>query len=250
MGRPLPPAPELGAVPAGGAARVVRVSRWAGSRRGPSRRAWVGSIGVHVAVLATLALGALQRPPELPELIVYRVELFSPPPAEEGPPEPEVSVPELSRVIDVQPDPAPIPQPQPRPVPPPPVDRPPEPVEEAPPPRGPDPDPNTPLPGENLDYVTPGEEFPFPEYLENIVRQAQRYFRWRGTRGLSAEVYFVIRRDGSVQDIRILRSSGNVSFDIQAEGAIEAASRARAFGPLPSGYQADALPVAIEFQPQ
>jgi hypothetical protein len=42
--------------------------------------------------------------------------------------------------------------------------------------------------------------------------------------------------------------SGSFSFDLEAQGAIEAASGA--FGPLPEGYVNDVLPVSFFFDPQ
>ena len=98
---------------------------------------------------------------------------------------------------------------------------------------------------------TPGLEFPYPEYLRNIV--AQVYRRWnrpRGNAALRAEVSFLIRRDGSVHDIRFKVPSGNFSFDLSAQGAIEAAANASAFGPLPDGWETDVLPIVFYFTPR
>ena len=47
-----------------------------------------------------------------------------------------------------------------------------------------------------------GDAFPYPEYLENIIRQLNRYFRWTGA-DLTAQVGFEIQRDGSVKAIRV-----------------------------------------------
>ena len=97
---------------------------------------------------------------------------------------------------------------------------------------------------------TEGVEFPFPEYLRNIVRQIYR--RWQRPGGnvkLSAEVLFFIRRDGSVSDIQFTKRSGNFAFDLEAEGAVEAAANSGAFGPLPDGFPSDILPVTFFFNP-
>ena len=95
-----------------------------------------------------------------------------------------------------------------------------------------------------------GIEFPFPGYLNNIVRQIALKFNPRNPAArLKAEVRFLIRRDGSVADITFVRRSGNFSFDLEAQGAVEAASTARAFGPLPTGFADDALPVVFSFDP-
>ena len=95
-----------------------------------------------------------------------------------------------------------------------------------------------------------GIEFPFPGYLNNIVRQIALKFRPRNPAArLKAEVRFLIHRDGSVSDLTFVRRSGNFSFDLEAQGAVEAASSARAFGPLPTGFSDDVLPVVFSFDP-
>jgi hypothetical protein len=53
-----------------------------------------------------------------------------------------------------------------------------------------------------------------------------------------------------VADIRISTRSGNFEFDQEAMGAIEAAARADAFGPLPDGFPDDVLPVIFSFDPR
>jgi periplasmic protein TonB len=95
-----------------------------------------------------------------------------------------------------------------------------------------------------------GIEFPFPGYLNNIVRQIAVRFKPRNPAArLKAEVRFLIHRDGSVSGIEYIRRSGNFSFDLEASGAVEAASSARAFGPLPDGFPDDVLPVVFAFDP-
>ena len=56
-----------------------------------------------------------------------------------------------------------------------------------------------------------------------------------GQQSSFAEFSFLILRDGSVRDIRFVTRSGNFAFDLDAQGAIEAAGNAKAFGPLPDG---------------
>ena len=93
----------------------------------------------------------------------------------------------------------------------------------------------------------PGVECPTPDYCNNIVRQIDRYFRSPSPG--DAEVYFVINRDGSVTGLRLLSSTGNASFRFAVLEAVEQAGRNQAFGPLPSAYQADQLPVSFFFRP-
>jgi len=96
-----------------------------------------------------------------------------------------------------------------------------------------------------------GIEFPFPGYLNNIVRQIALKFKPRNPAArLRAEVRFLIHRDGSVSDLSFIRRSGNFSFDLEAQGAVEAASSMRAFGPLPAGFPDDVLPVVFSFDPE
>jgi outer membrane biosynthesis protein TonB len=97
---------------------------------------------------------------------------------------------------------------------------------------------------------TEGMNFPFPEYLNNVVRQIQLRFKPRGAGNLVTEVVFFIRRDGSVQDLQIQKRSGSLAFDLEAQGAVEAVSAARAFGPLPAGWGDDVLKVIFTFEPR
>jgi protein TonB len=94
---------------------------------------------------------------------------------------------------------------------------------------------------------TEGIDFPFPGYLQNIVRQIALDFRPRNPGALRAEVFFLIRRDGSVTGFRFVQRSGNYAFDLEAEAAIEAA--ASRFGPLPGAFGDDILPVSFSFDP-
>ncbi len=111
-----------------------------------------------------------------------------------------------------------------------------------------------PIGGRGTDVATvqtEGIEFPFPVYLNNIVRQIALRFQPpdAGAR-LKAEVMFLIHRSGSVSNLRFITRSGSYPFDLEAQGAVEAAAAARAFGPLPEGFADDVLPVVFSFDPQ
>jgi protein TonB len=97
---------------------------------------------------------------------------------------------------------------------------------------------------------TEGIEFPYPGYLNNIVRQIALRFD-PSDRGptLRAEVMFLLHRDGSISNLRFVKRSGVYGFDLEAQGSIEAAAGARAFGPLPAGFTDDVLPVIFSFDP-
>jgi periplasmic protein TonB len=111
-----------------------------------------------------------------------------------------------------------------------------------------------PVGGKGTDVATvrsDGIEFPFPGYLNNIVRQIALNFKPRNPDArLKAEVRFLIHRDGSVSDLTFIRRSGNFSFDLEAQGAVESAASARRFGPLPDGFSDDVLPVVFSFDPE
>jgi periplasmic protein TonB len=117
---------------------------------------------------------------------------------------------------------------------------------------------NQPLPGEKpstgndpLTVSTEGVDFPFPEYTQNIIVQVGR--RWQRpfqATPLTAEIGFLIHRDGSISDIQFLQRSGNFAFDLEAQGAIEEAGRFKAFGALPDGWRADVLFIRFYFTGQ
>jgi outer membrane biosynthesis protein TonB len=96
---------------------------------------------------------------------------------------------------------------------------------------------------------TEGVEFTDQAYLNNIVRQIAVRFKPRNPGALRAEVFFIVRRDGSVGEFRFLTKSNVYAFDLEAQGAVEAAGSARAFGRLPDSYMNDFLPVIFSFDP-
>jgi len=94
---------------------------------------------------------------------------------------------------------------------------------------------------------TEGIDFPYPLYLQNIVRQIALNFPAQSA-SLTAEVRFLVHRDGTVSDVSLVRRSGNFRFDFDARGAVEAA--APRFGRLPDGFRDDVLPVLFSFDPR
>ncbi|HEY3288155.1 MAG TPA: TonB C-terminal domain-containing protein [Gemmatimonadaceae bacterium] len=97
---------------------------------------------------------------------------------------------------------------------------------------------------------TEGIDFPFPGYLQNIVRQVRLNFAPTDKSMRTAEVFFFIRRDGSMAGFRFLQKSGSYSFDLECQGAVEAAAAAKAWGPLPTQFMDDVLPVIFRFDPK
>ena len=210
----------------------------------------LGTLTIHAGALA-LVLVVVRPPKLLPP--AYAVELVAAPapapkqrlaPAATPTPPPEPVAPPRTVTPKVKAAPVPPPKTPPKAV---------EPQQQEKAPRTSS--PATPLPSETpstgtdvATVKTPGLAFPYPEYLRNIVNQVYR--RW-GTPSvaLQAEISFLILRDGSVRDIRFVTRSGNFSFDLDAQGAVEAAGTAKDFGPLPDGWGADVLPVTFYFQP-
>lgn len=200
-----------------------------------------GTVVIHAGALVALLLSVASAPKPSPPM--YAVELVAAP-ASSAPARPAET-----RSTPVAP-PAPVVKPKPAPV-----------KSAAPEKRVAKPrqaTPVTPLPGEtpgtgsdiaNVDLK--GKPFPYPEYLRNLVSQIYR--RWNrppGNTALSTEVAFVILRDGTVKDISVVTTSRSYSFDLEARGAIEQAAAVKAFGPLPSGYDADYLQINFLFTPR
>ncbi|HEX7119943.1 MAG TPA: TonB C-terminal domain-containing protein [Longimicrobiales bacterium] len=236
--------------------------RAGGRRSRPGGFALAASLLVHGGAAALVLSTAFAAPPPLPAFKVYELKIVSPPPLEAGPPEPvAVNAPKVSKPEPepVEPEPEPEPKPQPPKADPEPKPEPAktaavkeeEPEEDPPasPPKGRNPDPDAKTGGEGIDVRIEGEEFPFPGYLENIQLQIGRYFRWSGRSGLEAEIYFVIRRDGTIEDMRLVRGSGDAVFNLEAMAAIEQAGKRAAFGPLPDDFSGDRLPVLFYFRP-
>lgn len=227
------------------------------------------SVALHAAVIALFVV--YMRPTSTPMPPLYRVQIFAAPPGERA-----------VGVVQSEPTPAAPPQPALAPVTK--TVAPPKPKATTPPAVKPKPAPkakpapakstplgpaattpaksNTPAPkagggetgGKGADVATvdtPGIDFNYPGYSNNIVRQLLLQFGQSNQR-FTAEVRFVIRRDGSVDpaSIKIVTSSGNYSFDSRVLGAVEAAANAKAFGTLPPGFQEDILPVNFRFSPQ
>ena len=221
-----------------------------------------GAALVHGAIVALLVVASLLEPRI--DAPVYAVDLIAAPiPRPDArvddaappivPDEPAEAVPEKL----VEPDAAPIATKKP----PKPIAKPEAPKTPVDPKREPPPStsaqpagPAAPVtaPGSGVDAATiktPGLDFPYPEYLRNIMNQVYR--RWGAPNtALRAEVGFAINRDGSVRQIQVMKRSGNFAFDLDAQGAIEAAGNARAFGPLPDGWTADVLSVVFVFEPR
>ena len=240
---------------------------------GPDRRAVLGSAAVHLLAFLLVWWTETAQPSPM-EFVAYDIEMVSPPSPVEGesaPDELRVETPEETR---------PEPEPQPEEEPPPPE---PEPEEEAPPAEPEeeeepppeeesppaeetpapepepeeaeaeegveDPDPDAETSGENIDVRIEGVRRDYPAYYNNIIRQINRCFRWRGSQDLTTTVRFYIDRDGTVSDLSVVEPSGNVEFDFEAMGAVECAGSGERLGPLPEDLPFDRLPIEFTFRP-
>ncbi len=202
----------------------------------------VASLALHAVAGLVLVLYRGGEKPEVMEQQTYRVQLRAPA-AEEAPVRQKPQPAEQAEEEQKPPPPTPseAPKPEVR-----------EPTQEEEQPTLPSTEPaKAPEEGEDAGNVQiEGKAFPFPDYLDNIVNQIRRH--WRpptGKEHLRAELSFVIRRDGSVEDIEWIERSGNLAFDLEARGAIETAGRKRRFGPLPDAYPRDRLRVSFYFDP-
>lgn len=208
----------------------------------PPRGAVVGSLSVHGVLILVSVFAA--RPPRPPEIQSIRVRMVAAAP-EEAPIRADPAPPEVAEEEFRPPPPDPTPDPVPQ------VETP-KVEAETPPPVEPEPEPaRTEDVGEEaINVQTEGASFVAPEYMRNIIRQVQRY--WRppaGGRAYRAEISFVIHRDGTVTDIEWVRRSGSAQFDLLCSSAVESAGRDRAFGPLPDSYARDELFVSFYFDP-
>ncbi len=219
------------------------------------------------ALLHAVAIGlfwvAASTADQAPTLRVYAVDIVSPPPQESGEPTIDPAVqpvpeeeptpePPQPEEEEVAPEPEPEPSPPARPTTEPEPKPKPKPAEPEPAEKestGARPDPTS-TGGEDLNVHTEGMEFVDPSYLANIQRQLNRYFRPPSdARNDEAEILFRINRNGSVSGIEVLSSSGSVRFRLAAMEAVEQAGLNKAFGPLPTAYPADQLPVSFYFRP-
>jgi outer membrane biosynthesis protein TonB len=229
-------------------------------------KATLWSITLHAALFGVGWLSTFHRPPEF-EFLTFEIELVSPPAAvqaeertppreelvverpepEPAPPEPEADQPTLeAERPPPEPEPEPVrrePEPEPEP-------EPPQPDPEPAPATSPEPPPEEPpaTSGEGINVRLEGLRRDYPEYYNNIIRQIQRCFRWQGGGSWETKVTFVIRRDGSVNDLEFVARSGNTSFDFEAMGAVDCAGQGR-FGPLPEDLPYETLPVLFDFRP-
>jgi len=92
-----------------------------------------------------------------------------------------------------------------------------------------------------------GQRFPFSYYLAAIERKvSQNWFSGvsSGAENLTCLVFFRLRRDGRIDDVRIEQSSGNTYFDRSAMRAVRSAAP---FPPLPRAFTDNYLGIHFTF---
>jgi len=212
----------------------------------------VGTVTAHGLLIALLALGLSHG--SSPQPTVYAVELVAAP----LPTSTQRAAPAATPTPPAPPKVDPAPKAPPRKTAPVPKAKPPTKVDPKTEPAPTTATPNRPVPGAtpstgtDVDNVrVAGLQFPYPDYLRNIMNQVlKRWARPVGTAALEAEISFTIQRDGSVRDIKVVRTSKSFPFDLEAQGAVEQAAADKAFGPLPQAWPSDILQVAFLFTPR
>ncbi len=228
--------------------------------RGPDGLSAFASVTVHGVALALAWYSTTSRPEPF-QFLSYQIDLASPPPSVQA----KEEAPAQKKLVVEHPEP-PKPEPEKKETPPPVT----EPEKKKVEPEKPKTEsaPTQPKPAEKETKATTAEKpaekktesgddirvrmeglrRDYPEYYNNIIRQMTRCFRWQQGGNWATVIDFVIRKDGSVTDIKVAQPSGNPVFDIQAMGAAECAGEGR-LDSLPPELPFDRLPVRFKINP-
>ncbi len=89
-------------------------------------------------------------------------------------------------------------------------------------------------------------DFPFPHYITLIQLRIENNWQppFSGQGQLLATVYFKIRRNGEVTDVKLEQTSGSIAFDQAAQRAVYSANP---MPPLPTGSGLETLGVHFDF---
>ena len=232
------------------------MARWRKDR--PDRLSAVGSVTIHGVALVLAWYSTTSRPQPF-QFPTYQIDLVSPPPTVQA----EEKAPAEKKLVVEHPD-RPEPEPEKKETTPPITEPKKKKVEPEKPKAAPTPpkeaekskkatttekttDKKTES-GDDIRVRMEGLQRDYPQYYNDIIRQMYRCFRWQGQGNWSTIIQFVIRRDGSVTDIKVAQPSGNPVFDIQAMGAAECAGEGR-LDSLPKELPYDRLPVRFKINP-
>jgi protein TonB len=106
---------------------------------------------------------------------------------------------------------------------------------------------DTPAPAISNVSVQISEPFPYQWYLDQL--QARIKNRWKPAANEKGEVVvqFTITRNGSLEGLKLVSSSGRAILDRQALQAVEMSAP---FASLPQGFQGQSLGVVLTLKPQ
>jgi protein TonB len=91
-----------------------------------------------------------------------------------------------------------------------------------------------------------GGDFPYTLYIENMKRLiGAHWFRPQVSGPVTATVYFVVNRDGTIRDGKIETASGNGAFD---RAALRAILESSPLPPLPFAYSGTYIGVHLTFK--
>src|SRR6266446_3593957 len=91
-----------------------------------------------------------------------------------------------------------------------------------------------------------GGDFPYPLYIQRMTTLiGGHWMRPAVADSTSATVYFVIDRDGTIRDAKIMESSGNGLYD---RASLRAVLEVSPLPPLPFGYNGTYLGVGLKFR--
>lgn len=90
-------------------------------------------------------------------------------------------------------------------------------------------------------------DFPYPWYLRNMEQKVKRFWSpSEQNNKIFVVISFVVHRDGSASDIRIVQSSGNNNLDNMA---IRAVTLASPFGRMPPGFGGELNEFSLKLHP-
>ena len=100
------------------------------------------------------------------------------------------------------------------------------------------------------DVVFQGMEFSDQRYLDNIVNRIAKEFHPAKSYTVVAEFTFDIKRNGCIDNLRVVKSSPIADFNLEAKTSILMAGANCAFGVLPDSWHNDILNVKFRFDPR
>jgi TonB family protein len=226
--------------------RLEKRGRWGG---------YVAATALHVAGIAAVVLAPVIRAQQAAPIEYVAVQIVParalgieqpaprPTPPKPAPPAPQPPAPE-PEAMPAPEKATPVKKPEPAPVPPPSA-APPSPAPETAPAREGSPT-GSPASGSSFGASVAGldnPDFTYGYYIDQMLAQIRaNWVRPPLGGGIETMVHFRISRDGRIDDLRIVTSSGYSSFDLAGLRAVQSASP---LPPLPSSYRRGELGVNL-----